>query len=83
VNDLLEDVAFEVVTGADPRLENPKAVANGAEPCLRRGSGLSSEGAVEVDCCWDGDTGMFDGLLNSPPPDISALNSLVVVDLVN
>ena len=72
MNDVLEDVRFEVATGVDPRLEKPKAVANGAEPCLRRGSEVSSEGAAEVDCCWDGKAGMADGLLNSPPPDISA-----------
>jgi hypothetical protein len=44
---------------------------------------VSSEGAAEVDCCWDGKAGMAEGLLNSPPPDISALDSLLVVTSVD
>jgi hypothetical protein len=65
-------VAFEEeVAGVDPRLEIPSAVIKGAEPCLRLGSEVSSV-EVEVDCCDDGNTGMAEGRLNNPPPDISA-----------
>ena len=65
-------MAFEEeVAGVDPRLEIPSAVIKGAEPCLRLGSEVSSVEVEVDDCCDDGNTGMAEGRLNNPPPDIS------------
>lgn len=71
VRDLRVEEVDAVALGVDPR-RSPNAIANGAEPCLRRGSSA----LVEDDCgccaaCVES-PGMAEACLpNSPPPDMA------------
>jgi len=68
----VEDVDA-VAAGVDPR-RSPNAIANGAEPCLRRGSCVSFDDDCGCGCCCaacvESPEMAEDRLLpNSPPPD--------------